>query len=1112
MRFLLCFTWLLINFCYCHLAAALDDSACDPLKSSRMVSLQGDVQVDVFNTGNWKPVSLNQVICEGSIISVKSYSNASLDLPNGVTLRIDADTILTLKDVNPEKPALLDIVRGFIYFLSRTPKQLTITTPIANAGPEGTEFAIRTDQTKTEVWVYEGKVNLSNNFGQVKIDSGQYASANSKATPTLRIDLNPNDAVKWALYYPRLLPVNAENLTQELKEAALFYKQGRIDLALLKLDSSPLERQNLIFLKTRAALRLINGRIDLANQDLQRILEQQQNSPEAFALLSIIALSQNQKEKAKELVKKALAFGPKSVVALSASSYIYQADFDLENALAMSKKALLLEPQDALLWARRAELEEENGLTDDSLSSAKKALELDPKLERTQVVMGFINLGRIDLDEALSNFEAALRFDSTSPLARFGLGITKIRKGQLENGRKEIEIAAVLDPNNGIIRSYLGKAYYEEKREALASAQYDLAKAYDPKDPTPYFYSAIKKQSANQPVQAVEDMQKAIELNDNRAVYRSRFNLDKDIASRQVGLGRIYNSLGFKDVANRLAAQSTFDDPSNYSAHRFLSDSYANEPRQEIARSSEYLQSLLLQPINYNPIQPSLAYIDTNILRGIGPASVSFNEYNRLFERNGIRFTSTGLAGSYNTFGDEAALAGILNKFSFSIGQLHYKTDGFRPNNDLKNDLYNVFAQYELLPTLNVQLEYRNRNTRHGDIFLNGDSFTHDSFFRKNIFQNTYRVGLKYSPQINSDFLVSYHRINQESEILGKNYRDQLNTDGNDFEAQHLYRRDSFNWVLGGGIYKAKHQDIYTDISTLYGVNTSDGITHYHIKQNYAYLYSYFKIFKNINITLGLSYDNLIRDQISKELSRNELNPKLGFIWKPNTSLSVRAASFKWVKPGNINNQSIQPVQIAGFNQFYDDFIGTVSWQHDAGLDLRLQEDMYAGLEFNLRNLRVPLITDYEYKVQEQLSRLYFNWKLNDHWVFNGQFKFEKYRNFSSEVSFPKFTETYYLPFDISYFSASGFFSTVKSTYIKQKFQQADRLNNEFLDHKSDFSIFDLALGYRFPKQYGLISLEVKNILNTNFSYLDRQYQMNEYYVPEIMPVRMIYSKLTLNF
>src|SRR5207245_10744500 len=68
----------------------------------------------------------------------------------------------------------------------------------------------------------------------------------------------------------------------------------------------------------------------------------------------------------------------------------------------------------------------------------------------------------------------------------------------------------------------LGKAYFEEKRTTLDEREYAVAKDLDPRDPTPWFYDAIQKQTTNRPVEALHDLQKAIDLNDNRAVYRSR--------------------------------------------------------------------------------------------------------------------------------------------------------------------------------------------------------------------------------------------------------------------------------------------------------------------------------------------------------------------------------------------------------------------------------------------------------------------------------------------------------------------------------------------------------------------------------------------------------------
>ena len=50
-----------------------------------------------------------------------------------------------------------------------------------------------------------------------------------------------------------------------------------------------------------------------------------------------------------------------------------------------------------------------------------------------------------------------------------------------------------LDPGNALIRSYVGKAYYEEKRDGLAESQLKTAKELDPLDPTAWFYDAIQE-------------------------------------------------------------------------------------------------------------------------------------------------------------------------------------------------------------------------------------------------------------------------------------------------------------------------------------------------------------------------------------------------------------------------------------------------------------------------------------------------------------------------------------------------------------------------------------------------------------------------------------------
>ena len=235
-----------------------------------------------------------------------------------------------------------------------------------------------------------------------------------------------------------------------------------------------------------------------------------------------------------------------------------------------------------------------------ALAAAQKATELQPNLSRTQTVLGFAYLVEVKTVEARAAFEKAITLDQADPLPRLGLGLAKIRDGNLDEGGRDIEVAASLDSSNAIVRSYLGKTYYEEKLSPRDEREFGVAKQLDPNDPTPYFYDAIAKQTTNRPVEALQDLEKAIELNDNRAVYRSRLLLDSDLAARSASLGRIYSDLGFQELALVEGWKSVNTDPSNFSAHRFLADSYSVLPRHEIARVSELLQSQLLSAAQHD--------------------------------------------------------------------------------------------------------------------------------------------------------------------------------------------------------------------------------------------------------------------------------------------------------------------------------------------------------------------------------------------------------------------------------------------------------------------------------------------------------------------------------
>ena len=292
---------------------------CTGQTGALVVSLQGSLEYDPESRGQWRSIELNQTLCEGSRIHVGPYSRASVLLPNGFVARIDEDTVLTFNVLNPDKPALMDLLKGFVHFISRTPKHLQINTPIANAGPEGTEFALSVNDQLASLWVYEGGVKFFNAQGSINLKPGQSAQANSGQTPQARIDIKPEDAVNWALYYPPLPPYPEQStpIDNNIRTAIRDFRQGRTVTAIDELNNLPPEKKTTFYYKVRGAMLLTVGRVDLAENDIQSILKQNPKDAEALALQSVLALTQNRKEEAYTLAKRSITSNPKSASAYS---------------------------------------------------------------------------------------------------------------------------------------------------------------------------------------------------------------------------------------------------------------------------------------------------------------------------------------------------------------------------------------------------------------------------------------------------------------------------------------------------------------------------------------------------------------------------------------------------------------------------------------------------------------------------------------------------------------------------------------------------------------------------------------------------------------------------
>ena len=1110
----------------CFATRSSAGTLCDPWLV-KMVSVQGNVQVRRAGQAQWQQARLDDLYCPGDRIQVGQRSRADVAFANQPILRLDQNSTVTLGGIKEQRTALVELLAGALYFFSRVSRNLEIQTPFVNAGVEGTEGFVLVDATRTLISIFEGTVLASNPVGMLTLVSGQTAIAEQGRAPTLTVTIRPDDAVRWALYYLPTLYFRAQDFPAGpdwrgmVRKSIEAYSRGDFEAAFDSIQAVPATLSEPRFFAYRAALLLAVGRVDEASQDIERALSLNPNDSDALSLQSIIAVVQNDKEKALALAQRGVTADPQSASARIALSYAQQANFDLDGALNSLQQATQLEPENALAWARLAEVWLSFGDLDEALKAAERAVALDP-LSRTQTVLGFAFLTGVNTEEAKKAFERATVLDQADPLPRLGLGLAKIREGDLQEGRREIEIAVSLDPQNALIRSYLGKAYFEEKREKQAADQYEMSKSFDPKDPTPYFYDAILKQTANRPVEALQDMEKAIELNDNRAVYRSRLLLDSDLAARSAALSRIYSDLGFQQLALVEGWKSVNTDPTNFSAHRFLADSYSVLPRHEIARVSELLQSQLLQPLNMTPIQPHLAESNLFLISAGGPTALSFNEFNPLFNRNGVTFQTTGLAGENKTYAGEGVLSGIYNKAAFSLGGFHFQTDGWRRNADQRDAIANAFLQLELSPKTSVQAEYRYRNNNRGDIRLRFFPDDVVPFQTNTEERQTARIGIRhgFSPDSqllgsfiyqDADFGVREDRIPSPIFTFFDIKRPLTAMNG---EIQHLLRSQYFSLTSGGGYAKVDGFEdavVGTTFPPPFNVIPQERLGK-NLRHGNVYAYASLHLWKDVSFTLGGSGDFTHGDDLEIE-KKNQFNPKFGLTWNPFEGTTVRAAVFRAVKRTLVTNQTLEPTQVAGFNQFFDDNNGTDGWRLGGAVDQKIMRDMYSGIELSKRDLESPFVqTDVlgnsrlgEQDLREVQFRGYFLWAPHPWVSLSSEFFYESFKS-QALTAQPRDLETFRVPVGLSFFHPTGISSSVKATYVNQDGEFV-RLNRTRETGSDSFWTVDAMINYRLVKRYGFITLGVTNLFNKGFKFFDRD--VNN---PKVHPKRFLFTRVTLAF
>jgi Tfp pilus assembly protein PilF len=927
-----------------RVAFAQNIPAAPAADASILLTIEGAVETAPAGSTNWTAASTNQILNAGDQLRTSPRSRATVRLSNLTVLRVNELTTLQIQPPSaPGRQSALNLKKGAAYFFSRErPAEMEFHTPLAAGAIRGTEFNLTVaDDGKTVVTLLDGEVALNNQSGGVNLASGEQGIVEPGQAPRKTAVINAINIIQWCLYYPAVLDVDELNFNDAEKQALAAsldaYRAGDLLAALANYpanrapDSDP---EKIYF----AGLLLSAGQVEQSGAQLGPV-----QSPLADALHEVVAAVQFQK------VPSTLNSQLSTV--LLADSYYLQSRSQLEAALSAARAATQKAPSFGFAWERLAELEFSFGHTDAALAALEKSLLLSPRNAEALALKGFLLAAQNKIADARKYFDDAIAVDGALGNAWLGRGLVRLHQNDADGGLKDLQVAATLEPNRALLRSYLGKAFANKYDGQRAEKELALAKKFDPSDPTSWLYLALLDEQENKVNNAVRDLEKSEQLNDNRRLFRSKLLLDQDRAVRSANLARIYQDAGMNDVSVNEASRAVSYDYANYSAHQFLANSYdaLRDPKQinlryETPWFSELLVSELLAPVGADNLSQY----------------ISQQEYSRLFEGNHMGVSSSTEYRSGGDWFEKASQYGNSGNFGYAFDAEYRLQNGDRPNNDLEQTAYDIKAKEQLTPQDSVMLEAQIYDSGFGDVaqYYNqagsiagapapSATFRATETEKPNVFIGYHH---EWSPGSHTLFLGG--RLNDtfayndpNAQILFYHYttftRQPFSVSPLPFPVSNQRSFDAYaadiqqilqghgHTVIAGARYQIGRADTIVDVNDAYTSTTIHQENNTDLQRISVYGYDQWQPFDSLLLVGGVTYDRLrYPDDIdtapitSSESDISRVSPKAGIIWSPLPDTHLRGA---WTRSlGGVfydTSVRLEPTEVAGFNQAFRSMI-----------------------------------------------------------------------------------------------------------------------------------------------------------------------------------------------
>ena len=204
----------------CSIEASAQGNSRSATNQMAVLEIEGTVEVSRSKSPTWDPAYVNQLLHGGDRVRTRERSRAVVRLSQLTTWRLDQLSVLELP-VEPQPRSLFNLLRGALYFFHRdVPGTFPVKTPTMSAIVRGTEFVLRVEEDGTSTLVLlDGEVEVSNDLGQLRLISGEAATAAPGKPPVKTAVIESVNVVQWALYYPGVLDLADLQLGEAVRGA-----------------------------------------------------------------------------------------------------------------------------------------------------------------------------------------------------------------------------------------------------------------------------------------------------------------------------------------------------------------------------------------------------------------------------------------------------------------------------------------------------------------------------------------------------------------------------------------------------------------------------------------------------------------------------------------------------------------------------------------------------------------------------------------------------------------------------------------------------------------------------------------------------------------------------